>query len=212
MKFYINNNFKSFIYILIFCLGILFVINNYNVFSREGFKSNKQCPDILIQKGDAVFLYNSKLANIPGRNPIRFNNLDEYIQFLQWERSQGIICPILYLQHGIDPQGNSVFSRQNLPFEMDTNTNPIQKFGKNSDNSFLLNSTRNNPPYNKNQFPGFDPENQYVGLNTPIDELEGSKDSISDNPMDPNWGGPKFTQKLVDSGYYKDDEVKIMVK
>ena len=35
----------------------------------------------------------------------------------------------------------------------------------------LLNANRNNPPFNKNLFPGFDPENQYVGLFTPLDKM-----------------------------------------
>ena len=30
---------------------------------------------------------------------------------------------------------------------------------------------------------------------------------VSPNPMDPNWGGEDYTQELVDSGYYADDEV-----
>jgi hypothetical protein len=29
----------------------------------------------------------------------------------------------------------------------------------------------------------------------------------SPDPMDPNWGGPEYTRKLVDDGYYKDNEV-----
>ena len=30
---------------------------------------------------------------------------------------------------------------------------------------------------------------------------------ISPNPMNTNWGGAKYTQDLVDKGYYKDDDV-----
>ena len=29
----------------------------------------------------------------------------------------------------------------------------------------------------------------------------------SDNAMDPNWGGAEYTQALVDTGYYKGNEV-----
>jgi hypothetical protein len=32
----------------------------------------------------------------------------------------------------------------------------------------------------------------------------------SANPMDPNWGGQDFTQTLVDTGFYKDNEVNIL--
>ena len=31
----------------------------------------------------------------------------------------------------------------------------------------------------------------------------------SDNAMDPNWGGAKYTDALVSAGYYKDNEVSI---
>jgi hypothetical protein len=30
--------------------------------------------------------------------------------------------------------------------------------------------------------------------------------------MDANWGGQAYTKKLVDSGYYKEDEVSISVQ
>ena len=33
----------------------------------------------------------------------------------------------------------------------------------------------------------------------------------SDNAMDPNWGGADYTQALVDTGYYKDNEVNIKI-
>jgi hypothetical protein len=38
-----------------------------------------------------------------------------------------------------------------------------------------------------------------------------NQDGISPNPMDPNWGGHKYTQRLIDSGFYKDDNVKLWV-
>ena len=34
---------------------------------------------------------------------------------------------------------------------------------------------------------------------------------LSPNPMDNNWGGADFTQALIDSGYYKDNNVAISV-
>jgi hypothetical protein len=34
---------------------------------------------------------------------------------------------------------------------------------------------------------------------------------VSPNPMDDNWGGSKYTQQLVDKGYYKENEVQIYV-
>jgi hypothetical protein len=34
---------------------------------------------------------------------------------------------------------------------------------------------------------------------------------ISANAMDANWGGNAFTQKLIDQGYYEQDNVSIYV-
>jgi len=34
---------------------------------------------------------------------------------------------------------------------------------------------------------------------------------VSPNPMDKNWGGAEYTEKRVEAGDYKDDEVKIYI-
>jgi hypothetical protein len=36
------------------------------------------CPDLLIQRGPAFYLYNTKLPLIQGANPVIFNSLEEY--------------------------------------------------------------------------------------------------------------------------------------
>lgn len=83
---------------------------------NEGFSSNDQsCPNLLIQKGNKYYLFNSSKAKVPGVNPIEFNNLEEYTQFIDWYRSQGIHCPILYLQEGYDAQGSQVFAMRPSP-------------------------------------------------------------------------------------------------
>ena len=75
-----------------------------------------------------------------------------------------------------------------------------------------MNANKNDPPYNKNLYPGFDPDNQYVGLITPLDKLKKQNvNGVSASPMDDNWGGVSYTQDLVKKGYYKDNEVKIKV-
>ena len=61
--------------------------------------------------------------------------------------------------------------------------------------------------------PTFDQSNYYVGSISPLDQIKNSNYNMlySDNPMDPNWGGQKYTQALVDAGYYKENEVSINV-
>jgi hypothetical protein len=65
------------------------------------------------------------------------------------------------------------------------------------------------PPYNSNQYNGFDSHGQYIGVYTNVDKIHEStkKDVISDNPMDPNWGGVLYTQQMVDSGKYTENNV-----
>ena len=66
----------------------------------------------------------------------------------------------------------------------------------------------NTPNYNKNSYPGFDTMNQYIGVETPLDNMFHEKDKISDNPMDKNWGGVGYSQEMVDSGKYDMDARK----
>ena len=44
----------------------------------------------------------------------------------------------------------------------------------------LLDSNRNDP-YNENAYPGFDPDNQYIGITSPLDKMYHSKKAISSN-------------------------------
>jgi len=72
----------------------------------------------------------------------------------------------------------------------------------------LFDAGRDDTPYNENSFPGFDGHDQYIGLNTPLDQMyNDTKSKTSPNPMDTNWGGQSYTQNLVDGGYYAEDEV-----
>jgi Ni,Fe-hydrogenase I cytochrome b subunit len=52
---------------------------------KEGFgeTNKKECHNMLIEKDGKIYLYNSRLPNDPGVNPIQFDNLDEYTEFLK---------------------------------------------------------------------------------------------------------------------------------
>jgi len=180
---------------------------------KEGFGQN-QCPDILVQKDKEIHLLNSRLAKIPGINPIRFNNLEDYVEYVKWQRSQGLDCPVLYLQHTYDPQGNSVYKTRPSPLEKEGGLPVISGIDLYNVNnrSLLFDATRNNLPWNKNLYPGFDPDDQNIGLITPLDKMYHEKPGgVSPNPMDVNWGGPRYTQTRVDAGDYKEDNVKIAI-
>ena len=206
--------YKFTIILLIFLFGLLFVTTNKPIPYYELFSNNdkNQCPDILIQKEKFVYLYNSKMAEIPGINPVKFNNLEEYIEFTKWQRSQNIQCPVLFLQHSYDAQGNAVYKNRPSPLDLQGGLPPSPPLNAvEAPKSKLIDANHGDPPFNKNSYPGFDPKNQYIGLDTPLDKIYHQNNEISPNPMDANWGGGQYTQSLIDKGYYKDNEVRIRV-
>ena len=77
----------------------------------------------------------------------------------------------------------------------------------------LVDASREDKPYNQGGYPAYDQSSYYVGSITPLDMIKNSDYNMlySDNPMDPNWGGAEYTQALVDSGYYKGNEVSIRI-
>jgi len=217
---------KLIIIIIIFLLGLYFVTKypTYESFVNE-IKDNKsyRCPNMLFQRGTDYFLYNSKIAKVPGVNPLQFKSLDEYVEFTQWQRRQGIKCPILYVQEAYDTQGNTVYKARpsptdmhgglpDLPLNMHAANNKNNIMPAANDEAKLLDAGQDDKPYNINSYPAADHNNQYIGLDTPLDKMfNESKNGISPNPMDTNWGGAKYTDALIDSGYYKDNEVSLYV-
>ena len=87
--------YKYLIILIMFLLGIYYY-SYYNQIMSEGFSLKNDCPDILIQKGSRIYLKNTSLAEIPGVNPISFDNLEEYVEFMKWQKSQGIKCDVLF--------------------------------------------------------------------------------------------------------------------
>ena len=229
----------TYLFILVFLIGLYFYAKTADPKYAEGLTNNKhinkpRCPNLLIQKGSQFYLYNSKLAQVPGVNPVEFDNLEDYTEFLDWQRSQGIRCPVLYLQETYDAQGNKVYKvrpsvsepqaglppssqppigiASQVPPIMETSLEPVGDLAY-PNPTLLVDATRNDPPYNKNSYPAFDQSNYYVGTTTPLDDMniKSQQSVVSPNPMDDNWGGAKYTQNLVDKGYYKDNEVAIYI-
>ena len=213
-----TNTILTLLIILVF-LGSLYFYLNYDaskLYVQEGLTTmngENRCPNILIQKGPKYYLYNSTIAQVPGVNPIEFNNLEEYTEFLDWQRGAGIRCPVLYVQNTYDIQGNRVYKTRPSVTEPQGGlppTTPVPlplKFTK------LVDAGRSDGAYNKNGYPAFDQSSYYVGALTPLDQVKNSESNMlySDDPMDPNWGGTKYTQALVDAGYYKGNEVSLYI-
>lgn len=204
---------------IIFILGAYFVLTHstdkiYENFTLMG-KNSNQCPDILIQKANEFYLYNSKVKEVPGVNPIKFENLEDYTEFLQWQRSLGIICPVLFLQHSFDAQGKEVYKIRPSPTDLQGGLSPSLGMSTRIQRHVtkLMDASRDDSPYNINSYPGYDTSNMYQGEYTPLDLMDFIEQSTgkSANPMSTNWGGPEFTQQLIDAGYYNNYNVRIKV-
>lgn len=173
--------------------------------------SDSDCPDLLVQKGDRLLLYNSKKPE-SDTNPIPFLNLDEYIYYLAQQRKNGNDCPILYLQQENNAQGQDVYRIRPSPFEPQGGLPSITNLNQQKTATgpvMIKDASREHGPYNKNNYSGFDPTSQYVGIYTNIDVIHDTTKAtaISDNPMDPNWGGVDVTNEAVESGKYNDNNV-----
>ena len=160
-----------------FCLGLYFVINKPLV---DGYSDSRniRCPNVLIQRGTTLYLSNSKIADVPGVNPLKFNNLDEYVQFMKWQRSQGIRCPVLYLQEVYNTQGERIYKARPSPENMQGG---LRDASRPYEDTKLLDAGRDDPPYNRNSFPAHDPQGQYIGLETPLDNMYDERDIQSNN-------------------------------
>ena len=204
-----------------FVIGLLFTMTHTSKSVREAFEGNpsddgssfapnkNRCPNILIQKGSQLYLHNSRLANVPGVNPLKFNNLEEYVEFTEWQRGQGIRCPVLYMQHSFDAQGKPVYKIRPSPLNLQGGLPPVADPGAvaaNANANFIDDADK--PPMNANSYPAFDPMEPNAG--SPKDNIKKLK-GLSANPMDPNWGGDAYTQSLIDAGKYSGDEVSIFV-
>jgi hypothetical protein len=185
-----------------------------SVASAEEGDENTNCPDLLVKSGAELRLYNTRKPNKEGENPIVFQNMDGYIEYLETQRKAGTVCPVLFLQKENDAQGKDVYRARPSPFNtgaglpitsnlnVGVNTTPIE----------VADATRDFG-YNQNNYAGFDPYGLYVGRVTDVDQVAISteKEAVSDNPMDPNWGGVLHTQSAVESGKYDENIVSRVV-
>lgn len=196
---------KIILMITIFLGGLYFYLNYSKNNLIEGLTDSSgdiRCPNLLIQKGTKYYLYNSNIVQVPGVNPVMFNNLEEYNEFLKWQKGAGIRCPVLYVQNSYDVQGNRVYKVRPSVNDLQGGLSPTipspVEFTK------LVDASRSDKPYNINSYPGYDESSFYVGTYTPLDAMKHADANMlySADAMDPNWGGEEYTRMIVDSGYY----------
>ena len=164
---------------------------------------NKDCYNILIRTMNGLVLYNT-FQTMSDTNPMTFANLDDYAAFIETQRNTGLRCPVLFLQPENNTQGQEIYRIRPSPFSLEAGLPPM--------NTGIItpsDASIDNPPYNQGTYSGFDPYGQYIGVYTTLDQIHDSTalPPVSDNPMDPNWGGVLHSQQMVDSGKYDERTV-----
>jgi hypothetical protein len=130
-------------YILILFLylwGVYFILQSQT--TSESFVSGN-CPTTLIKDGNHLFLYDPSMAKVPGVNPIQFKSLEDYKEYIDWQRKSKLKCPILHLEKMCTTQGTHMYEiRQNFV--------DMHEYGA--------------QPKQVNHILPFDPENQTQGM------------------------------------------------
>jgi hypothetical protein len=147
--------------------GLIFVTKQ----KPETFTSD-DCQNTLIKDGNTIFLYNSRKSTVPGINPIKLKNLEEYREYISWQRANNINCPILHLEKVFDTQGSEMYEIKSS-FNTDSGTGPLNhslpavvstpNLGR------IINAETDDPPYNQNMCPSYDQYNQNIGIANVID-------------------------------------------
>ena len=185
-------------------------VEGFDTAAAQSFADNalqtNRCPNILVQHGSEIFLYNSKVEKVPGVNPIRFKSLDDYSEFMEWLRGRGIRCPVLFLQYSYNAQGEAVYKIRPSPADIQGGLSANVPYSPAPAALVqMMDASRDNPPFNNKMYDGFDPLNFNMGDYTAHDAAFREKEltmKYSDNPMDSNWGGRQYTESVVASGAY----------
>ena len=203
---------KEQLIILGFIVGLIFCATYTNKSLLEGFNDRNRtpqngefdCPNLLVRKGNKLMLLNNKKARIPGINPIFFDNLEDYVEFNKWQRSQDIKCPVLYFNEMQDAQGNTKYRMLNDPLDPQAGLPSYNHVM--AQEVPLYDSNMDHPPYNQNNYHGFDSTNQNLGRYTSLDKaFHTNTKKKSADAMEVNWAGAELSRRMVKSGQYDKD-------
>jgi hypothetical protein len=127
---------------------------------------------------------------------------------MDWLQGRGIRCPVLFLQFSYDAQGQAVYKMRPSPTDLQGGLSPNTPYSPAPAALVqMMDASRDNPPFNNQMYDGFDPLNFNMGDYTPQDAAFREKEltmKYSDNPMDANWGGIRYSESAVASGIYAD--------
>lgn len=246
-------------FIIGFILGVIIFLGGMHFYAKyAAYEKKSQCPNILIQMGSKYYLLNTQIDRVPGVNPLEFRTLEEYNEFLKWQKTVGIKCPVLYVQKTYDAQGNRVYkmrpsandpqgglppsppphvsSSETDPALINASTcgqpfvdvpesspdtsigfswwdtvmgeTPPPKVEENKLQPVQTKPMQKQPEIQAKKEDVFDatiPKIEYPANLTPCPVPEFK--TLSDDPMDTNWGGEDYTEKAVKSGKYAGSEV-----
>ena len=215
-------------------LGLWFVIGG----PREGFDAgNAACPNVLIQDGCKFYLYNSSKVKVPGVNPIVFDSLQDYTQFIEWQNAVGITCPVLKVQKQFNTQGGTTYvprpsaadyeaarpsppppcpfasedcQSKNLRFD---HTPVAEKTSPDATSADWIGQTATRDEVDKGQFAG----DSRKGMDRLPVQLTAMRSGIQDreqpyaDAMSDTWKGTEESTRAVNDGVYKDNNVSIWV-
>ena len=195
-----------------FIIGLIFCATYTNKSLTEGFNDRNRtlvneendCPNLLVRRGNKLMLLNNRKARIPGINPIFFDNLEDYVEFVNWQRSQNIRCPVLYFNEMQDAQGNTRYRMLN---DLDDPQAGLPSYHQVMATEVpLYDSNMDHPPYNQNNYHGFDSANQNVGRFTALDKIFYSNNrNPSADAMNINWAGAEYANRMVQKGKFDKD-------
>jgi hypothetical protein len=66
---------------------------------------NPECPNVIMESGGQIHLYNTRKAKVPGVNPITLSSLTDYPQLMAFLNAKGMNCPALFLRQGRNAMG-----------------------------------------------------------------------------------------------------------
>lgn len=211
------------------CIFILAIKNMYTVAYHPLTIDGSQ--HILVKKGPTFIIYDTPNGNTPTNTPLIFENATQYRIYVDKLKKQGIRCPELFIQETIDTQGNTTYTIKIDPFNpknvdykytciegltsQESNKNHTSPYDRkiymdnlasNIANSLSVNQIKsiNKLELTKSVLE-LDPPPKCT--ETPDDILPLVKDGKTADPMTNNWGGIVFSQKLIDEGLYKGNEV-----
>ena len=151
-----------------FMFGIYFIAKPKR---HESFIS-AECPNTMIKDGNKILIYNPNHPKVPGVNPIQMESLEDYEEYVSWQRANKINCPILHLEKVFNTQGEEKyqvkddFNSENCDGGLN---HDVPNVKETPDLGKIIDATLDNPPYNSNEYPGYDPLDQDVGRKNVID-------------------------------------------